>query len=116
MEPRDARILRRITAEIRIMFEMTGGLDFEAFSTDEKIKRAVCMTLINIGEWVKGLSDALKERHPSIPWRAIAGLRDIVVHKYQTLKMEDVWATVKNDIAPLYREIMGMIDSCTIDE
>lgn len=73
-------------------------LNVDLFLEDEKSKRAVCMTLINIGELVKILDDDIKTQHKSIPWREISGMRDIVAHKYQTLKMERVWNTVRKDI------------------
>lgn len=60
------------------------------------------MTLINIGELVKNLTGEFKSQHTEIPWRAIAGMRDITAHKYQTLRMEDVWLTVNKDI-PLFK-------------
>lgn len=63
------------------------------------------MTLINIGELVKNLSDAFRMSHKNIPWRAISGLRDVTAHKYQTLRMEDVWLTVTEDIPALQKEL-----------
>jgi uncharacterized protein with HEPN domain len=54
--------------------------------------------LINIGELVKNLDDDIRTQQKTIPWREISGMRDIAAHKYQTLKMERVWNTVKKDI------------------
>jgi uncharacterized protein with HEPN domain len=48
------------------------------------------MTLINVGELVKNLTDNFKTDNSNIPWRNIAGMWDITAHKYQTLKMADV--------------------------
>ena len=71
------------------------------FIGDEMRKRAVCMTVINIGELVKNLNDDFRTEHANIPWKAIAGFRDIAAHKYQTLRMEDVFATVSDDFPAL---------------
>ena len=79
------------------------GVSREAFLADERTSRAVCMTLINIGELVKNLTDELREEHKEIPWRSIAGLRDVTAHKYQTLRMEDVYSTCVEDI-PVFEE------------
>ena len=46
----------------------------------------------------------------SVPWRAIAGFRDIAAHKYQTLKMADVYETVKTDFPNLYMKISQMLE------
>ena len=63
------------------------------------------MTLINIGELVKNLSEDFKLEYPLIPWRRITGMRDITAHKYQTLRMEDVWLTATQDIPQLEAEL-----------
>lgn len=63
------------------------------------------MTLINIGELVKNLTEEFKSNYNHIPWKAIAGMRDITVHKYQTLKMGDVWVTLENEIPSLKAEL-----------
>ena len=59
------------------------------------------MTLINIGELVKNLTDETRRAYPQIPWRAISGMRDITAHKYQTLRREDVYDTCTTDIPAL---------------
>jgi uncharacterized protein with HEPN domain len=54
-----------------------------------------------IGEAVKNLPEDLKREHPEIPWRDIAGLRDIIVHQYFGLDLELIWDVVKRDIPEL---------------
>lgn len=61
------------------------------------VKRAVCMTVINIGELVKTLTEPVREKYKDVAWKEAAGFRDIVAHKYQTLDMGDVYQTVKED-------------------
>ena len=67
------------------------------------------MTVINIGELVKNLSDDCRQDHCEIPWKAIAGFRDIAAHKYQTLKMEDVYETVTSDFPALHDKIKQIL-------
>ena len=55
MENRDSQIIKKILMEIDVLEEMIKGFDLEKFVEDERTKRAVCMTLINIGELVKNL-------------------------------------------------------------
>ncbi len=57
--------------------------------------------LINIGELVKVLSMNFRSRYTDISWKSIAGMRDIVAHKYQSLRMEDIWITIQDDIPVL---------------
>ena len=58
-----------------------------------------------IGEAVKNLSDDLKIDHPEVPWRDIAGMRDIVVHEYFGVDLESVWDVVTKDIPDLKLKI-----------
>ncbi len=69
------------------------------------LTRAIGMTVINIGELVKNLTDETRMQYPHIPWKAIAGFRDIAAHKYQTLRMEDVYETVAADFPALKEQI-----------
>ena len=58
------------------------------------MKKAVCTSLINIGELVKALPQEFCEVNPQLPWKRIAGMRDIVAHKYKTIDMDAVWEVV----------------------
>lgn len=105
MERRDRVILQKVLSEIGIAQEMMGGCSLGQFTQNEMLMRAVGMTVINIGELVKSLSDETRTAYPSIPWRAIAGFRDVAAHKYQTLRMEDVYETVVTDFPSLKEKI-----------
>ena len=109
MEKRDSILLKKILDESNIIADLIEGYDCETFVADERTKRAVCMTLINIGEMVKLLSDNLKRENTTIPWRSIAGLRDVTAHGYMTLRMEDIWVTVSDDVVVLREQIEDIL-------
>lgn len=109
MNTRDRQICDKLLAEIAILKEMMYGVSLESFLTDERTVRAVSMTLINIGELVKNTTDELREAHRDIPWRAIAGMRDITAHKYQTLRKEDVYNTCIEDIPVFEAQLKALI-------
>jgi uncharacterized protein with HEPN domain len=109
MNSRDRQSLARILEECTVIETLLSGYDFDGFLADERTKRAVCMTLINIGELVKVLSDDVRLRNKQIPWRAISGLRDITAHRYQSLRMEDIWETVKTYLPVMQRLIADLI-------
>lgn len=106
---RDKIILNKVADEINVALSMMNNVEFEVFNSNEMLKRAVCMTVINIGELVKNLSDELRAQHPHIPWKSIAGFRDVAAHKYQTLHMKDVYQTVVIDFPELKSEITRII-------
>ncbi len=105
MNIRDKQIIRKILEEINVTEAMIESYDLDEFLSDELAKRAACMTLINIGELSKSLTEQFKKDNNHIPWKAIAGMRDIAAHKYQTLKMTDVWATLTEDITKLKMQL-----------
>ncbi len=69
------------------------------------MKLSMSMKIIRIGELVKNLSSEFREENPQIEWKAIAGFRDIAAHKYDTLRMRDVYATIKDDLPELKAQI-----------
>ena len=114
MQRRDKIVLQKVVGEIDIGLKLLGAASLESFLSDEMQKRAVSMTVINIGELIKNVSDELRLLHHEVPWKAVAGMRDIAAHKYQTLRMEDVYNTVKTDF-PLLRIMLNKIlkEDCT---
>ena len=109
MEHRDTIILKKVMSEISIAQKMLGKSSYAEFESNELLKRAICMTVINIGELVKNLSDEFRLNHRAVPWKEIAGFRDIAAHKYQTLRMEDVYETVTADFPALYSQLEDIL-------
>jgi len=109
MNNRDYRIISKILQEISVIEDFITDFDFEGFTEDEKTKRAVCMTFINIGELTKSLTDDFRRTNTNVSWKGIAGMRDITAHKYQTLKMGDVWITITDDLPKLKEKLNEII-------
>jgi uncharacterized protein with HEPN domain len=109
MNARDRSVLTNICEEAGIMEEMLAGYDFDSFICDERTKRAAAMPLINIGELIKLLSFELRAEHNHIPWKDIAGLRDVTAHGYRTLRMDDIWTTAVEDVSRLKKDIEAIL-------
>ena len=58
-----------------------------------------------IGEATKYVPTSLKEQYPNIPWRQMAGMRDVAIHDYADLKIERIFNTIQNDIPRLKEQI-----------
>jgi uncharacterized protein with HEPN domain len=109
MQRRDKICLEKIIKEIDIGTEMVGETTLEEFLDNEMMKRAVGMTVINVGELIKTVTDELRQQHREVPWKAAAGMRDVTAHRYQTLRMEDVYMTVKKDFVTLRRLLENIL-------
>ncbi len=65
--------------------------------------------LMIIGEAVRSIDPALKQRYPSIPWRQIAGMRNILVHDYFRINQQIVWETVEKHVPILKEQIVELL-------
>ena len=108
---RDRIIFEKIISETDICTQMIAMVPLDDFLSDEKLKRACAMTVINIGELVKNITDETRIKYNHIPWKAIAGMRDIAAHAYQTLRMEDVYNTIITDLPELKRNLANILEN-----
>ncbi len=94
-------LLREILEAIRLIQGYTSGLTQEQFEGDSEKQDAVIRRLEIIGEAVKGLPSDLRAKYPDVPWRDIAGARDVLVHEYFRVDLGLTWAMVQNDLPDL---------------
>lgn len=79
----------------------TKDMTKEDLESDELVQDAVVRNLEVIGEAVKKIPDDVRDSHRDIPWKKIAGLRDILIHEYFGVNMNIVWDVIKNKLQPL---------------
>lgn len=77
------------------------GVSHDEFLDDPEKQDAVSRRLEIIGEAVKGIPEESREKRPETPWRAIAGLRDVLIHGYANVNMTRVWRVAKEDLPAL---------------
>ena len=100
---RDKESLFDIVEAIEKILAYTKGVRFEEFQLNDEKQDAVLRRILVIGEATKRLSAEFKTRHSQIPWKEIAGMRDIVVHDYNRIDLETIWDVVQNDLPELVK-------------
>jgi uncharacterized protein with HEPN domain len=97
--------------------EFVAGMTLQMFADDRRTLYAVTRCLEIISEASRRLPDSVKQRHPEIPWRAIAGAGNIYRHDYEDVAAGRIWQTVKSSPAPLrvamVRELEALGDGQT---
>jgi uncharacterized protein with HEPN domain len=101
MQPRDASYLFDILDAARSARDFVAGYDEDSFVADRKTQSAVIRELLIIGEATKQVSPAYRDAHPEIPWRAMAGMRDVLVHNYRGTSLENVWIAATESLPSL---------------
>ena len=94
------RLYHIIQAGERI-FRSIDGITKDDFYANEDKQGNVVRCLEIIGEATNHLSEEILTAHEDIPWHAIVGMRNNLIHGYNDVNYEFVWATVQNDIRPL---------------
>ena len=103
-QPNDS-YLKDIIDSSSLIVEYMNALSFEAFEKDTMRYLAVSRLLEIIGEATKNLSNDFKSKYPTIPWKKMAGLRDVIIHDYQELNKEMIYKIASEDIPNLVNEL-----------
>ncbi|MGC8979243.1 HepT-like ribonuclease domain-containing protein [Caldisericum sp.] len=85
------------------------GMDLEAFIEDDKTSSAVIRKFEIIGEATKNIPDGIREKHPHIPWKRMAGLRDRLIHGYFGIDYKLVWEAIKVEIPKIKPELQKIL-------
>ena len=106
--------LEDILDEIAKIELLIDGLAFKQFASDFRNHYTAVRALEIIGEATKRLPSEVREAYPRIPWREMAGMRDRIIHGYDTVDLKIVWETVtkripelKDMIAAVLKELGG---------
>ena len=91
------------------VLRFTMGMTYKNFVHDDLHFDAVLRNLEIIGEAVKNISEAMRQKYPNVKWRKIAGFRDIVAHEYFGINEETVWDIVENEIPALLAIVKIML-------
>jgi uncharacterized protein with HEPN domain len=105
-EDRDLAYIWDMHEGAKEIVEFTKGVNFDGFSVNKMLSRAVERQLEIIGEAARGVSPTFQQQHSDIPWKQIIGLRNILAHEYGEIQTERVFHVVKERIP----ELIGKLD------
>lgn len=109
--PRDYKLYLRDMVEAAQFIEAhTHELSYEAFIADEVRLRAVLHSLTIIGEAARHIPDDIRQRAPGVPWREMAGARDIIVHGYFAVNLPIIWNIVEEEVANLHEQVAKLLE------
>ncbi|MFA5700203.1 MAG: DUF86 domain-containing protein [Desulfuromonas sp.] len=105
----DIIYLRHILEAMQQIAEYVHNTDLSSFRTDRMRQDAVIRQLEIIGEATKNVSQEIRDTYPQVPWKNMAGMRDVLIHNYFGVDIAAVWSTAVQDLPNLRREISRMI-------
>lgn len=99
----------KILSDLLFVASHTGEITLDAFEKNEVLVDSVMFRMIQISENSAKLTDEFKSMYANIPWRAIKGLRNRIVHEYGNVDLSVVYDTVKKDI-PVLADILSAVE------
>jgi uncharacterized protein with HEPN domain len=108
---RDDTYLVDILECARIALDYVSGKSWDQFEEDLQCQDAGLRRIEIIGEAARHISPQTRKRHPQIPWREMTTLRNLVIHQYDVVDVNQVWDTVQNKLPSLVEEISRIVPS-----
>ena len=104
-EKNDLIFIKHIIESINAIGEFSKNMDKEELVSNRMKRDAIVREIEIIGEAIKNISDNLRKKYPSIPWRDIAGTRDKMIHHYFGVDLNIVWNIIKKELPELKEKI-----------
>ncbi len=108
-EPRE--ILRHILVEADFLVGVRATLTRQMLDDDEVLQRAIVRSLEIIGEASKRVPADMRDANPAVEWRAMARMRDRLIHDYFGVDLDIVWRVVQVNIPALQQEVRRILDA-----
>ena len=101
--------LSHIIDSILLIEEYTNNASETEFHKNRSLQDAIIRRLEIIGEAVKNLPTQFRAKHPEIPWKQIAGMRDILIHEYFDVDLALTWRVVKQEIPVIKKRLSAIL-------
>lgn len=107
--PRDDDAVADIVIAGRHIQRYISGVDGQKFADDEILQDAVIRRLLVIGEATTRISEEYRAAHAEIPWRQIAGMRNVLIHQYDRVDHEEVWRVASEELDLLLAQLESLL-------
>ena len=84
-------------------------IGYDDFMAHSHWQDAVIRQLEIVGEATKRVSEDLRKCYPEVPWRRIAGLRDVLIHDYMGVDLEAVWQVTQRNVPELKKNLQKVL-------
>ena len=101
----DTATLKDLVTACSLVMSFVNGACRSDLDHNRQMLSACCYQIAVIGEAVKRLSPTTRLNHPEVPWRDIAGMRDRLIHGYDSVDKEELWRTATVDVPALLEKI-----------
>ena len=102
----DNYYIQKIIDNLEFVKAQMEDVDIVGLNENEILLDSMMFRMIQISENARRLTDEYKERHSNIPWGAVYGLRNRIVHDYGNVDLNVVYETLKNDVPELLEMLM----------
>jgi len=106
---RDDSYLVDILESAKIALDYISDKTWDMFNKDVQCQDAVIRRIEIIGEAAQRVSNETRGKYPQIPWHEMAGMRNLVIHEYDVVDINQVWDTVHNKIPSLIKELSKIV-------
>lgn len=104
----DRYYVEKIKADLEFVIAHTEGKTKEEIESNDLLIDSIMFRIIQIAENNSKLSEPFKASHPDVPWLAIKGMRNRIVHDYGYVDLTIVYDTVMNGIPEMYRKLSAI--------
>ena len=103
--------IQHMLDSIQLIESYLEGKNKKIFLSSEQLQDAVIRRLEIISEAVKNLPEEIIKKHPELPWKQIAGMRDILIHQYFGVDLELTWEVVQVEVPVLKSKLETLLNS-----